>query len=65
MAYRCVAVVPKEADQLFLGQDAVLGKTIHPATYLHVDFAIMDNVMGFVVCDDFVGMEVMGMNMYL
>ena len=55
VAYRCIAVAPEEADQLFLGQDAGLGKTVRPATYLHVDFAVMDNVMEFVVCDDFMG----------
>ena len=55
VAYRCVAAAPEEADQLFFGQDAGLGKTLHPATYLHVDCAVMDNVMEFVVCDVFVG----------
>ena len=55
VAYRCIAVASEEADQLFLGQDAGLGKTVHSATYFHVDFAVMDTVMDFVVCDDFVG----------
>ena len=55
VAYTCIAVVLEETDQLFSGQDAGLGKTVHSAMYLHVDFTVMDNVMEFVVCDDFVG----------
>ena len=55
VAYRCVAIVTKETDQLFFGQDAGLGKTVHSAMYLHVYFAVVDNVSEVVVHDDFLG----------
>ena len=55
VAYRCVAIATEETDKLFFGQDAGLRKTVHSAMYLHVDFAVVDNVSEFIVCDDFVG----------
>ena len=55
VAYRSVAIATEETDQLLFVKDAGLGKTIHSTTYLHVDFAVVDNVSEFVVRDDFVG----------
>ena len=55
VVYWCIAIAPEEMDHLFFGQDAGLGKTVHSVTYLHVDFAVTDNVLEFVVCDDVMG----------
>ena len=55
VAYRCIAIAAKETDQLFFGKDAGLRKTTHSAVYLHVYFSVVDNVLEFVVHDDFLG----------
>ena len=51
----CVAIGVEETCQLLFREDAGLRKTVHAASYLDVDFAIVYQVSEFVVCDDFVG----------